>query len=328
MDRSRRSPRRHPRPPRVRPRIAASSSLAAAIDASDERDNACRPGNGGVARELTVDAVDVFVFPGTYPPSSPGRREGDQRDATLLRRGRRRLPRLRRSLARALPPLSVLRCAASWARAAASAALGRRESLGPLGGEIVLEILRDGREIERARRSLRTGSGSTVVSGRIPASAPPSFSSSRLPRDPSPAAYDARTAGPRGVLAGARICPSRRLTRRLRPPAAAAAAASDPPMDLTPLAGAGVSPPHPSWGRHSVPGHSSSSSSRGSTGCSARVEGSPWAGPAAGPRGETGSTDWPRSSTPPRRPATPCWPRTRSDNSCGSGGTRRWTRRR
>ena len=45
-------------------------------------------------------------------------------------------------------------------------------------------------------------------------------------------------------------------------PPLGAAAASAPPMDLTPLAGAGVSPPHPSWGRHAVPGHSSSSSSR------------------------------------------------------------------
>ena len=44
-----------------------------------------------------------------------------------------------------------------------------------------------------------------------------------------------------------------------RPSPAGAAAASAPPMDLTSPAGIGVSPPHPSWGRHSVSGASSSS---------------------------------------------------------------------
>ena len=60
-----------------------------AIEVSDDADippAACRPGNGGVARELTVDAVDVFtlpvgcVCPGTYPPffSKPPRRRSNE----------------------------------------------------------------------------------------------------------------------------------------------------------------------------------------------------------------------------------------------------------
>mmetsp|Transcript_12959 Transcript_12959/g.52162 ORF Transcript_12959/g.52162 Transcript_12959/m.52162 type:complete len:219 (-) Transcript_12959:2674-3330(-) len=192
----------------------------------------------------------------------------------------------------ALPPLSVLRCAASWAscaswaRAAASCcALAAASRLARSAAKSYLKSSGTDVKLSARGEASETGSGSTVVTGRIPSflegtSAPPSFSSSQLPAsDPSPAAYDARTAGVRPGGAPTRVpggspaeealgpigenTPPASMDAAIAPsPPLGAAAASAPPMDLTPLAGAGVSPPHPSWGRHSVPGHSSSSSSR------------------------------------------------------------------